>query len=775
MSEQSEAATAVPDEGSLSGNQAKSLSPVETGRALRAFIQTSGIWGAWVQIVGIGTPVLTGYALWLGATEVEIAYFISVVFFTSLAQVASPYLLGRSNRRKTFVFVAGCFEIVLYSSIVLIPLVLAGDDRILAMGGLVALAMMCGQLVAPIFNEWLAVTTPQKILGKFTARRTNAHLLMGIVAAYLVGRFIDFFPEPDRYMSFTVVYAGAAALGIGGYLNLMRIPFRAHQHRSPNLLIPFRDRRFRILLLFYVTLHFGLGLAMPFYSVYMLKTLQFSYARIALLNGLYMAAMAIGFALWGTLVDRYGGRAILQILVLPAALGPALWSISGADFYAPITAAMILNGLVHAGIAVSTNTLLYAILPDGNGKASYFAGWFCSSQIVLGMGAVAGGLLAAQFKGAALQMLGFPVGNLQIVFLISSGVLLLPNLLMGGLKDGSGATPRQLFNQIGRGSILSYFYGSVLYDWASSDRTRARATWRMGSSRSPMALGRLTQALDDASPEIRRHAALGLGEARSVEAVVPLLEELADEESDIRSEAVIALGRIGDRAVIDPLLAAIDDADPRVRISAINALAEMGGEEAEELLFWIFGKRFDRLTFPTLAEALARVGDRRMIRPTLDRLCSFRSPAIRLQLLNTVCVSLGAGRRFYQTISLDELARARRLAELAKQTRKALSRAQSLSANARSSVIANLAAIEKILESGSAADLPFAMRGFLGDLRTGSDDGDNPMAGKDTASIAAVEIAIETYLQRAGDMEAPEIRDVYLIVCLWCLGKALAP
>ena len=777
MSEQIGATATDIQHGGEAGHGApRPLSRRETGRALRAFILTGGIWGAWGQIVGVGTPVITGYALWLGATEAEIAYFISIVFFASLAQLIPPFLMERTTGHKAAVFLVGCLEMAFYSSIVLVPLLFAEPGRILAMGVLLGLGMTCGQLVSPIFNEWLAVTTPQAMIGQFTARRTNASLLTGIAAAYLIGRYLDLFPGSEQYTGFATVFSVAVLLGIGGYLNLMRIPFRRVRSEAPtgNLLAPFRDPRFRKLLFALLIWHLGVGLALPFYSIFMLKTLHISYARVAILNGLFMAAMALGNLIWGALVDRYGSKAILQIIIAPTALVPVLWTFNQPDAYLLIPVAMVLNGLVNAGMMVASNALLYGILPDGPGKATYFAAWSCSLQLALGGAAVVGGALVGHLESVDAVVMGYSVGNLQLVFLMSAGLLLIPNLLTRGLRDHQGTTPRQLLAQIGRGNLFSYLYGSLAYDWTSSDRSRARATWRMGLSRSPMALGRLTRALDDGSPEIRRHAALGLGEARSIEAVMPLLEELADEESDIRGEAAIALGKIGDPTVIDPLLAAVDDADPRVRISAINALSEIGGDETEELLFWIFGHRFDRLTFPTLAEALARVGDRRMIRPTLDRLNSFRSPAIRLQLLNSVCRALGGGRRFYQTVSLDELQRAERMEELIKQARKAFRRAPGLSAEMRQAALADLAAVQQSLDADTPDGLPATIQLLLSDLQARVRERQSVAPGRPTASmIAPVALAVNVYVRGTKREEAPEVRDTFLVVCLWCLGKAL--
>ena len=121
-----------------------------------------------------------------------------------------------------------------------------------------------------------------------------------------------------------------------------------------------------------------------------------------------------------------------------------------------------------------------------------------------------------------------------------------------------------------------------------------------------------------------------------------------------RPEAAEALGHLGHSSSIDPLLEALEDADPRVRISAIRGLAEIGGGEVQEILFWYFADTFDPLTFPTLVDVLGDMRDHRVVKPALRRLGHFRSPAVKLQLLNSICRCLGARGNFYGTLSLDD-------------------------------------------------------------------------------------------------------------------------
>ena len=291
-----------------------------------------------------------------------------------------------------------------------------------------------------------------------------------------------------------------------------------------------------------------------------------------------------------------------------------------------------------------------------------------------------------------------------------------------------------------------------------------------------MALDRLIRALEDSSPEVRRQAARGLGEARSPEAVAPLLDELSDEESDIRSEAAEALGKIGQPEVVDPLLDAFDDPDTRVQISAIRALSEIGGDEVGELVFWKFADRFDRATFPTLADVLGVGGDLRMIRPTLERLKNYRSPAIRLQLLNSVCQALGGGRRFYRLISQEDLVRAQRLEDMIRRTHRAFSRCRVLPTEVRTPALRSLVEIRRGHDVGDTGQLAQGMRTLMDDLEAGIGETTVDSLGTETASrIGGCVLAVRIFLESVADQELAEIQQIFLIVCLWSIGSALEP
>lgn len=206
-------------------------------------------------MVGLGVATFTGCALWLGATESEIAYFVSIASFTSLAQILSSPIFNRLRKPKRFVMIAGTLEMLLRFSIVLIPLFLT-EGRVLAVMVLLGSGLFFGFLNGPFYNGWLADIIPQNIRARFIARKTNAHLIGAIVSGYAVGYYLDLFEGDNQYTGFLTLFGFATVLGIAGYIRIMTVPHQGQTEtsdRNENPFIAFRNSAFTRLTIFFLT------------------------------------------------------------------------------------------------------------------------------------------------------------------------------------------------------------------------------------------------------------------------------------------------------------------------------------------------------------------------------------------------------------------------------------------------------------------------------------------------------------------------------------------
>lgn len=110
--------------------------------------------------------------------------------------------------------------------------------------------------------------------------------------------------------------------------------------------------------------------------------------------------------------------------------------------------------------------------------------------------------------------------------------------------------------------------------------TRPKEAFPVMTSNNQELAPKLSKALSDSKPYVRRGAAKALGEIGpgAKDAVPELGKALSDSESAVRREAAKALGEIGPDAkdAVPELGKALNDSEPAVRRSAVEALGKIG-------------------------------------------------------------------------------------------------------------------------------------------------------------------------------------------------------
>ncbi len=755
------------------------LSRGQTNRAMHSFIAASGLWGAWGQALGIGTAAFTGFALHLGADESFIALFTSLAYVLALTQLLAPFLNAQIQRKKRFIIGVGLCEILLRGSLVIVPFAFPADMRLAAMVGLIGASLFCGYSVSPFYGTWVANAVPEQIRARFTSKQTILATIAAMIAGFAIGQFIDFFEGNDTELGFLWVFGIGSLFGFLGYINLARAPFPKELPPSEDrpglaaLITPFRDTNFLRAALFFGTWTFALGLSGPLYSVFMLDRLKISYTEISIFNAFFMVTSIAGYRIWAGLIDRFGSKAVLQILVVPAGLIPFVWIFNAPGAYYLVPVALVLSGVCFSGIGVGASPLVYSLLPQGEKRSLYLASWSVSVNLMGALGPLLGGALAYRLQDIHFLVLGIPIGNLQLIFAISALISIVPMFLLRRVHDSKETSSRDLISQMRRGNLLSYAYNATIFNLANAEGTRARAAEALGRSGNPLAIEQLVQALADASPKVRSSAARALGESGADNAVEPLLRELLDGSSDIRSEAAEALGRLGNLSSVDALIDALEDPDLRVRISAISGLGHIPGDEVNELLFWHFSSDFDPQTFPTLVDVLSERGDQRIVKPTLEHLDSFRSSAVRLQLLNSVCRALGADDQFYRLLSQEDTKRVDSIGRLLKEASDNLQNSAGLAEKQHLALAEHCHTLTQAYEDEKAEAMREATLAIVQIVR----DGFSAESGQayEVLSLYIIIVAINNYFASAArDKDTAAAQEVFICVCLSRLGKLAA-
>ena len=262
---------------------------------------------------------------------------------------------------------------------------------------------------------------------------------------------------------------------------------------------------------------FALGLSGPLFSVFMLDRLGFGYTAISLLSALGTLATIAGYRAWSVIIDRFGSKPVLQILIIPGALNAFLWGLCQPGNHAMVAVAMLLSGLIMGGINLGVTPLQYALLPKENQdeRVAYMASWSTTINLLYAAGPLLGGILVASLAGVRFTMGGFLIQDINLLFFLSGIMRFVPLFLLRPVRDARSISSQQLLSNMFRGNLLSYTFNYIVFNVATAEDRRARAAYRLGRSRNPMAIDHLVQALSDASSKVRRQAARALGETGS--------------------------------------------------------------------------------------------------------------------------------------------------------------------------------------------------------------------------------------------------------------------
>jgi hypothetical protein len=178
---------------------------------------------------------------------------------------------------------------------------------------------------------------------------------------------------------------------------------------------------------FQAALNFSNHLAAPYFAVYMLRELNFSYVN-------YMAVIIAGtvtmFSLsrrWGVQADDVGNIAVVKLTSLFMPIIPLIWLLSNNVFY--LIGVQVLSGFLWSGYMISSSNFVFDAVPGAKRACSisYF-------NVVNGAAICAGALIG----GFLIDFIPIhsPLPGIPAVFVMSSAMRFLFRLLMSrGIKE----------------------------------------------------------------------------------------------------------------------------------------------------------------------------------------------------------------------------------------------------------------------------------------------------------------------------------------------------
>jgi MFS family permease len=368
----------------------------QTNRTLRHSLKDAAAFGT---MTGAGETYLSAFALFLKATTPQIGLLASLPpLLASSVQLLSAWLGRLTGERKAIILAGAGLQAVSWIPILGLPL-LFPEHAVALMIACVVLYQCGAHLVTPQWSSLMGDIVPARRRGRFFALRTRLVTAITFTSLLLGGFVLDGFSrEGNTLTGFVVLFTVAASARLVSVYQLSRM--HDPKGHTAALEVPLSRRwierlrhsnvvRFSI---FFALTQFSVSIASPFFTVYMLRDLQFSYLAFTVNTATAICAQFLTLAQWGRISDVFGNRRILAATGILIPFMPLLWVFSSSFWYLILVQAV--SGFAWAGFSLSASNFVYDLIAP-NRRATYLAVHNVIASVGIFSGAMLGGYLGA--------------------------------------------------------------------------------------------------------------------------------------------------------------------------------------------------------------------------------------------------------------------------------------------------------------------------------------------------------------------------------------------
>ncbi len=371
----------------------------------------------------VSAGFLSAFALLIGASNLHIGILTAIPFASQALQIIAVVAIERIQMRKVVVVITYFIAFSTWIPVALIPLILdvphVGAVTLLLV--FVAIRGFANAFFVTGWNSWLRDMIPVGSTGTFFGRRlrraTVAAIITGLGAAFFVDWWKGFADPGDSVFGYSIAFIfGSVILGYSAVGFMSRIPEPRMASVAPrsvggtlkNLVAPFTDSDFRKFINFLFVFYFVTNLAVPFFSIYMLKRLDLPLSLVVGLGVLSQVGSIIFYQILGNWADRFGSKVILSISASLYFLVIIGWTFTTLpdrhDGTIPILVLMhLLLGVALAGVNIGVTSLRMKMAPANQGT-SYMAAASLSLNIGAAIAPLIGGAFADIFETRSFRI-----------------------------------------------------------------------------------------------------------------------------------------------------------------------------------------------------------------------------------------------------------------------------------------------------------------------------------------------------------------------------------
>lgn len=295
-------------------------------------------------------------------------------------------------------------------------------DKVFAI--LLAIATVSNSLASVAWSASIAEVVPARISGSYYGRRNLTFGAWTLIAVLSAGKIVDLGNNSEVVFGWIFAAAGLARLTGLFYLSKMKFPKGVTEKRSETfkfgeLLDPLFDANYRTYMLFIGFWGLFLNMGAPFYTVYLLRRLEMNVSHTLLFATLSTLGGIVTLKSWGSLSDRFGSKPVQYVTAYSwCFIGLIAWSITTPGRQGHLILSYIIIGGATAGFQLTQFNLMLKLVPVGRGSA-YIAVFMAVTSALTCLGPILGGTLLAIIPDEVGTVLGQPITNHHLLFIIS--------------------------------------------------------------------------------------------------------------------------------------------------------------------------------------------------------------------------------------------------------------------------------------------------------------------------------------------------------------------
>ena len=563
---------------------------VEKLRALPWSIASNAALSVYLQLTFFGS-VFVLFLSSLGLDKTQIGFLLSLLPFTGILSLVLMPAIARVGYKRAWLSSFGLRTFVT-GFLLLTPLVVTTFGVEAAMTFITAVVLVYA-LVRTVGVTagfpWIQEYVPNSVRGKYTASNNFFSTIAGFLAITTASLVLARTVGLTGYM---ILISVGVLFGFISVALAIPIPGGAPVKQDKSQPAPQRNIKDALRDSHMLRYLAGVGLftlaTVPlgaFLPLYMQDQVGLPASQVVLLQTGVMVGALVSSYFWGWAADRYGGRPVtLYGLAFRAAL-PIFWMLLPGLGTAALPAAIAIaavQGFADVGWQVGATRLLYVSIVPTAKRNDYMAVYWAWLGLSSGFSQLAGGRLLTATEGLSGTVAGISLNPYTPLFLLGIALPVAAIYVLRRIRDDTTIGMGGFAGIFLRGNPFLALEAVARFHLAKDEDAAVRVTERLGTSKSPLTVEELIEALEDPRFNVRIEAVIAVARHGPDQRLIDALAEVLNgPEPALSTVAAWALGRMGDARALEPLRAAAHNSRYRsVQAHSIRSLGVLGDQQS---------------------------------------------------------------------------------------------------------------------------------------------------------------------------------------------------